>query len=34
MWTLTDEDNAAAVTTYRRAGATKDEPTFLMEWVF
>jgi ribosomal protein S18 acetylase RimI-like enzyme len=34
MWVLTDEDNVAAVTTYRRAGATKDERTFLLEWTF
>jgi ribosomal protein S18 acetylase RimI-like enzyme len=32
MWVLTDEDNVAAVATYRRAGATKDERTFLLEW--
>jgi len=32
MWVLTDEDNHAAVATYRRAGATKDERTFLLEW--
>jgi ribosomal protein S18 acetylase RimI-like enzyme len=34
MWVLTDEDNVAAVTTYRRAGATRDERTFLLEWTF
>jgi ribosomal protein S18 acetylase RimI-like enzyme len=34
MWVLTDEDNVAAVTTYRSAGATKDERTFLLEWTF
>ena len=34
MWVLTDEDNEAAVATYRRAGATADERTFLLEWRF
>ena len=34
MWVLTDADNEAARTTYRRAGATIDEPTLLMEWRF
>ncbi len=34
MWVLTDDDNAAAVTTYRRAGATKEERTLLLEWTF
>ena len=34
MWVLTDEDNAAAVATYRRAGATSDERTLLLEWTF
>jgi ribosomal protein S18 acetylase RimI-like enzyme len=34
MWVLTDEDNEAAVATYRGAGATKDERTFLLEWTF
>jgi len=32
MWVLTDEDNLAAVGTYRKAGATLDERTFLLEW--
>jgi ribosomal protein S18 acetylase RimI-like enzyme len=32
MWVLTDEDNVAAVATYRRAGATIDQRTFLLEW--
>jgi ribosomal protein S18 acetylase RimI-like enzyme len=32
MWVLTDEDNIAAVGTYRKAGATLDERTFLLEW--
>jgi ribosomal protein S18 acetylase RimI-like enzyme len=34
MWVLTDEDNVAAVTTYRRAGASRDERTLLLEWTF
>lgn len=34
MWVLTDEDNLAAVATYRRAGATKDERNLLLEWQF
>ena len=34
MWVLTDEDNAAAISTYRRAGATKDERNLLLEWQF
>jgi ribosomal protein S18 acetylase RimI-like enzyme len=32
MWVLTDEDNAAAVGTYRKAGATIEERTLLLEW--
>ena len=32
MWVLTDGENAAAVATYRRAGATIEEPTLLLEW--
>lgn len=34
MWVLTDEENVAAVATYRGAGATKDERTLLLEWTF
>lgn len=34
MWVLTDEDNPAAIATYRRAGATKDERNLLLEWQF
>jgi len=34
MWVLTEEDNEAAIATYRRAGATKDERTLLLEWSF
>lgn len=32
MWVLTDEDDVAATTTYRRAGATIEERTLLLEW--
>jgi ribosomal protein S18 acetylase RimI-like enzyme len=32
MWVLTDEDNAAALGTYRKAGATIEERTYLLEW--
>lgn len=32
MWVLTDEDNTAAVATYRNAGATIEEKTYLLEW--
>jgi ribosomal protein S18 acetylase RimI-like enzyme len=32
MWVLTDEDNLAGIATYRRAGATKQERTLLLEW--
>lgn len=32
MWVLTDADNAAALGAYRRAGATVEEPTLLLEW--
>ena len=34
MWVLTDEDNDAATATYRRAGASIDEPTLLLELRF
>lgn len=34
MWVLTDEDNPAAIATYRRAGATKNERNLLLEWEF
>lgn len=34
MWVLTDDENAAALGTYRRAGATREEPTHLLEWRF
>jgi ribosomal protein S18 acetylase RimI-like enzyme len=32
MWVLTDEDNAAGLRTYRKAGATIEEETMLLEW--
>jgi ribosomal protein S18 acetylase RimI-like enzyme len=32
MWVLTDEENAAAIGTYRKAGATIEERTYLLEW--
>jgi ribosomal protein S18 acetylase RimI-like enzyme len=32
MWVLTDEDDVAATTTYRRAGATIEQRTLLLEW--
>ena len=32
MWVLTDDDNAAALGTYRKAGATIEERTLLLEW--
>jgi ribosomal protein S18 acetylase RimI-like enzyme len=34
MWVLTDEDNAAALATYRGAGAGEDEATYLLAWTF
>ena len=34
MWVLTDDDNDAALATYRRAGATREERTHLLEWRF
>lgn len=32
MWVLTDEANAAGLGTYRKAGATIEERTYLLEW--
>jgi ribosomal protein S18 acetylase RimI-like enzyme len=32
MWVLTDDDNAAALSTYRRAGASDPESHVLLEW--
>ena len=34
MWVLTDDDNEAALKAYRRAGATAEESTRLLEWRF
>ena len=32
MWVLTAPDNAAAIATYRRAGATSTPETIMLEW--
>lgn len=32
MWVLTDADNAPGLGTYRKAGATIEEQTMLLEW--
>ena len=34
MWVATEPDNAAALATYRAAGASAPEPFVLLEWVF
>jgi ribosomal protein S18 acetylase RimI-like enzyme len=34
MWVLTDDDNAAALATYRAAGATRDAPSVMLSWSF
>ena len=34
MFVFTDEDNAAALATYRRAGAGKASPQLMLEWEF
>ncbi len=34
MWVLTDDFNAAALATYRGAGADAPEPTVLLNWDF
>jgi len=34
MWVLTDDDNAAALATYRAAGAGDPEPTVMLTWTF
>ena len=34
MWVLTDDDNAAAVATYRRAGGAEPDPQVLIDWTF
>lgn len=32
MWVLTDDDNAAALATYRRAGGGAPSPQVMLEW--
>jgi ribosomal protein S18 acetylase RimI-like enzyme len=34
MWVLTDDDNEAALATYRRAGASAPQPQVMLEWEF
>ena len=34
MWVLTDDDNVAALATYRSAGAGEPEPTVMLTWTF
>jgi ribosomal protein S18 acetylase RimI-like enzyme len=34
MWVLTDDDNAAALATYERGGATRAAPQVQLEWTF
>ena len=34
LWVLTDDDNVAALATYRAAGAGKDSPNVMLEWDF
>ena len=34
MWVATEPDNAAAIATYRAAGATPPEPAVVLEWTF
>ncbi len=34
MWVATETDNAAALATYRAAGASEPEPTVTLEWRF
>jgi ribosomal protein S18 acetylase RimI-like enzyme len=34
MWVLTDADNAAAIATYRRAGASVPSEQLMLEWRF
>jgi ribosomal protein S18 acetylase RimI-like enzyme len=34
MWVLTDDENAAAVATYRSAGATLDPAQRMLSWTF
>jgi aminoglycoside 3-N-acetyltransferase I len=34
MWVGTEPDNAAALATYRTAGASPPEPFVTLEWIF
>jgi ribosomal protein S18 acetylase RimI-like enzyme len=34
MWVLTDDENAAALATYRSAGGTLDPPQRMLTWTF
>jgi hypothetical protein len=34
MWVLTGAENAAALGTYRKAGATGESPNLMLEWRF
>lgn len=34
MWGITDEDNAAALATYRRAGGTPEDGQVVLVWTF
>ena len=34
MWVLTDDDNDAALATYRRAGASTPEAVVMLDWTF
>jgi ribosomal protein S18 acetylase RimI-like enzyme len=34
MWVGTEPDNAAALATYRAAGASLPEPSVTLEWIF
>ena len=34
MWVLTDADNAAALATYRTAGAGEPKPQVMLDWDF
>ena len=34
MWVATEPDNAAALATYRAAGATSSEPAIVLGWTF
>jgi ribosomal protein S18 acetylase RimI-like enzyme len=34
MWVLTDDDNVAALATYRAAGAGEPEPQVMLSWTF